>query len=174
MTSDFLKIMLFWRDRLKKLSPELLEGRGLNADTVHYLTHVGLPYDLTDLNGAIEINFYFQADQITYREFKGINYCVIGDDTGTNFAISTSDNQLYAVNFEGEAGIEPVCFVNSSIDKFMECIQLFIEFQRKFSDAHAGETELTESMKTEMAGIDKKSIANPNTWWRAIVDDPIR
>jgi hypothetical protein len=173
MTKDFSKIKLFWGDKLQTLPSEFLDGFGLEDQTFYYLTTIGLPNNLENLNHAIEINFYFQKERIIKRELKGISYCIIGDDSGTQFGISLLDNQLYAVDFDKLFESEPVCFVNSTIDKFIETIQLFIEFQKKSHDRDIPETELLKLMKVRMEAVDEKSIAHPKTWWSTIINDPI-
>jgi hypothetical protein len=174
MTRDYSKIKLFWGDRLQRLHEDIFDGFDLDANTLHYLTNIGLPKDLKSLNRAIEINFYFQKDRIIKKELGGVNYCIIGDDTGTQFAISIMDNKLYAIDFDNVIGTDSVCFVNSTIDKFIETIQLFMEFQNKTQDEDVQEIELVKLMRTRMKDIDENSIDNQNTWWGTVVNDPIK
>lgn len=88
--------------------------------------------------------------------------------------ISLTDNQLYAVDFDNSLGIDPVCFVSSAIDKFVETIQLFIEFKNVSQNRGEQEVELIELMKVRMKDIDEKCLENEKTWWWIIVNDPIR
>jgi hypothetical protein len=174
MEKDFSRIKLFWREKLRRLPKEFVDGLDLDADSSYYLTDIGLPDDLGDLAGAIEINFYFDRERITKREFKGIIYCIIGDDSGAQLGISLTDNQLYAVDFDNSLGIDPVCFVNSAIDKFIETLQLFIEFKNVSQNGAMQETELIELMKAGMKDIDKKCLENEKTWWGIIVNEAVR
>jgi hypothetical protein len=174
MTRDFSKIKLFWGDRLQKFPSDFFDGFGLDANTSYYLTNIGLPSDLKCLNQAIEINFYFNKHRIIKREFNGIMYCVLGDDSEAQFAISLMDNKLYAIAFDNANDSSHMCFVNSSIDKFIETIQLFNEFQKKMADGFGHESELIELMKERMKDIDEKSIENENTWWGTVINDPIK
>jgi hypothetical protein len=172
MSGDFSRIKLFWGEKLRRLPKELVDSLGLDANTSYYLTDIGLPDDLGDLAQAIEINFYFDRERITKREFRGINYCVIGDDSGAQLGISLTDNQLYAVDFDNSLGIDPVCFVSSAIDRFVETIQLFIEFKNVSQNRAMPETQLIELMKTRMRDIDEKCLANEKNWWWIIVNEP--
>jgi hypothetical protein len=174
MTRDFSKIKLFWGDRLQRLPREFFDDIDLDTDTIYYLTNIGLPNDLRILNQAIEINFYFQKDRIIKREFNGIDYCIIGDDSGTLFGISLVDYKLYAVDFDSTIETNSVCFVNSTVHRFIETIQLFSEFQNKMHDKVAQETELIKLMMDRMKDIDVKSIENLNTWWGTLINDSIK
>jgi hypothetical protein len=172
MTSDFSRIKLFWGEKLRRLPKELVDDLGLDANTSHYLRDIGLPYDLEDLTQAIEINFYFDRERIIKKEFRGVNYCIIGDDSGAQLGISLTDNHLYAVDFDNSLGIDPVCFVSSAIDKFIETIQLFIEFKNISQNGALEETELIELMKAGLKNIDEKCLENEKTWWWIIVNEP--
>jgi hypothetical protein len=174
MKIDFSGIKLFWREKLRRLPKELVNDLGLDVNTSDYLTNIGLPDDLGDLAGAIEINFYFDRERIKKREFKGVIYCVIGDDSGAQLGISLTDNQLYAVDFDNSLGIDPVCFVSSAIDKFIETLQLFIEFKNVSQNSAMPETELIELMKARMKDIDEKCLENEKTWWGIVVNEPVR
>lgn len=173
MTQKFSKIELFWKGKLRTLPGDLIAGFDLNDNTFSFLTTIGLPDDLRDLNHALEINFYFEKDSIAKREFKGNSYCIVGDDTGTYFAISLSDNHLYALDLDNVTGRNPICFVNSTIDKFIEAIQLFIEFQRLSKDGQSNEADLIKSMVEKMKDMDEQAIANNDTWWGSIISEPL-
>jgi hypothetical protein len=173
MTRDFSKIKSFWGSKLQVIPKELLTGFHLNTNTFYYLTNIGLPNDTGFLKEALEINFYFDSNKIARREFKGISYCVIGDDSGTRLSISLTDNHLYAIDFDNLHGIDAVCFVSSTIDKFVEAIQLFIEFQRLHLEMEMPERESIELLKVKMKDIDPASVGHDRTWWSMVLNDPL-
>ncbi|MBT1695977.1 SUKH-4 family immunity protein [Fulvivirgaceae bacterium PWU4] len=170
MTRKFSKIELFWKEKLRTLPSDLVARFNFDDNTSSFLTTVGLPADLSDLNKALEINFYFEPGS---TEFMGDNYCVLGDDSGTYFAISLSNHQLYAIDLDKVTGHDPVCFVNSTIDKFIETIQLFIEFQRRSLTGKSSEADLIKLMVEKMKDVDKQALASKDTWWGSIVSESI-
>lgn len=174
MTNDFSKIKEFWGERLHQLSKDYLRHLGLNFGTNNFLTTVGLPIDLNYLSHSIEINFYSDEEKIVKKEFKGVNYIIIGNDTGTEIGISVNDNNVYALDFNNSLEMEPVCFINSSIDKFVESIRCFIEFKKRADNGEGAESQLVELMKERITSIDKEALVHEKTWWRQIIDDPIR
>lgn len=85
----------------------------------------------------------------------------------------TSGQQIVCLDFHSTSGTDSLCFVNSTIDKFIEAIQLFSEFQNKMHDQDIQETDLIELMRAKMKDIDQKSIEDQNTWWGLLINDPV-
>jgi hypothetical protein len=172
MAKDFSKIRSFWGNHLQNLPPELINGTGLDAETRYFLEKVGLPRHLKKLNRVLELNFYFGGN-IKKQELDGIDYLIIGDDLGTKLCISLNDGHFYSVDFEKQYGAAHVCFINSSIDRFIETVQVFIEFEKLSENKKISAYELITSMKEQMKAIDEKSIAREQNWWSMIIHDPI-
>lgn len=159
--------------RLQKLPKDYVTHLGLSSDTCDFLTTVGLPTKLYELKHSIEISFYSDKERLIKKEFNGTNYVIIGNDLGTQLAISLDDNHVYSVDFDNVVPTNPICFVNSSVDKFVKSIRCFIAFKAKAENREQPEDQLIESMKEQIVNIDKKALY-PGTWWGQIIDDPIK
>jgi hypothetical protein len=156
--------------RLHKMPIDYVAHLGLSSDTRDFLTTVGLPIELYELEHSIEINFYPDRERIVKSKFKGRNYIIIGDDSGTQLTICLDDNHVYSIDFNNLVPIDPICFVNSRIDKFVESIRCFIEFKAKAGRREQSESRLIQLMKEQLRNIDKKAL-DPGTWWTQIIND---
>ena len=170
---NFSETIEYWGDRLGKLPKDHIDHLGLDKDTSYFLTAVGLPNTLDEIGKAIEINFYFDRERIVRKEFKGVSYVVIGDDVGTKFGISLNDRGVYTLDFSDSMGIDPICFVNSNINRFVDSIQLFIDIKKMSEHNAATDNELTELLKAKIVSIDKEALADERTWWGQIINDLI-
>ena len=157
--------------RFQKLPTDYVASLALSSDTSDFLTTVGLPTEIPELKHSIELNFYSDK-RIIKKWFKGTNYVVIGDDSGTRLAISLDDDHVYSVDFDNLISTNPICFVNSRIDKFVESIRCFIEFKVKAEIRDQSENQLKELMKKQITDIDKRALED-GTWWAQIIDEPI-
>lgn len=169
MSPNLEVIKAFWKGSLRRIPSSALHGVELSEGTKRFLTEVGLPQDASSaLNQALVVNFYFDQKAIIKKTFNGVDYCVIGDDSGTNFCISLHDDSVCAVDFNNVVPI-PFCFVNSSIRQFIQCIQTFSKFQQL---ANGGKTDLVKAMMAEFDAIDAKCLSEGSTWWSIVVNQP--
>ena len=107
------------------------------------------------------------------KDLAGVGYLVIGDDAGTTLAVSLEDNCVYAVDFSGTLSADPVCFVNSGVDKLLESIGCFIDFKKRAEGSELSEHQLIELMKDQLRQIDKRALSSAKTWWSQVIDEPI-
>lgn len=171
MSTKFEHIRSFWGKSLQRISPEVLRTIPLSPDTKFFLTEIGLPTETRiHLKHALEVNFYFSHEQISGKTYQGKQYCVIGDDLGTTFAISMHDNAIYSIDFNNELP-DPYCFVNSSIWQFLECLQIFSEFQQAASGGE-DERQMVEKMRERFSATDPDCLTQPGTWWSIIINQP--
>src|SRR5690242_3992771 len=129
MARDFAQLVQRWGNRLTTLPADYIHDFNLDSETIRFLTTVGLPADLHELDHAIEINFYTTPRKVVVKDLAGVEYLVIGDDAGTSFGISLNDSCIYAIDLNGTLSSDPVCFVNSEVDRFLESIGCFIDFK---------------------------------------------
>ena len=168
---NFDYITFFWKTSLRPIPLSALEGLKLSKDTKYFLSAIGLPEQVSQfLHHALEVNFYFD-EKIVKRTYNGIDYCIIGDDIGTNFCISCNDDSVYAIDFNNEIP-DPFCFVNSSIWQFIYCLQIFSDFQKLAKEGTGDEKELVKSMILKFKEVDFKCLVNESTWWSVIINQP--
>lgn len=171
MPIAFDHIQSFWTTSLRRISPEVLAPFFLSHDTISLLTEIGLPADTSKyLRHAVEVNFYFSEKQIAAKNYQGTRYCVIGDDFETSFAISPIDNSLYSIDFNEELR-DPKSFVNTSIWQFLECLQIFSEFQQAALEGE-DERQLVEKMTEKFRAVDPNCLGQPTNWWSIVSNQP--
>lgn len=173
MINEFHKNKEYWGERLQKISNECIDHFELDENTSEYLTTIGLPDHILELEHVLDIHFYFDTDRIVKKELNGISYIIIGDDSGVQFGICLADSHVYAVDFNASVEIDRVCFINSDVSKFMKSIQCFVDFKLQSDARTQTESQLKELMISKFNDIDKMALASERTWWGQIIHDPI-
>lgn len=152
----------FWGSSLKKIDISVLELFDLNTTTLHFLRDVGLPDDATlRLQHTLEVNFYTDIIKLRSYDHEGTKYLIIGDDGGSYFCIDREHEGIFAIEY----GTECMAFVNSDIEKFLKCIQIFIQCKQRFDEGTGDEASLVGTMKESFLEVDSKCLAQSTWWW---------
>ncbi len=156
----------FWAPSLKKIDISILEPSDLNPTTLHFFQHIGLPNDATlRLQHTLEVNFYTDAVKLRFNNHQGARYLIIGDDGGSYFCVDPKHEGVFSIEYDTEY----MAFVNSDIEKFLKCLQLFIQFKQRFDEGAGDEALLVGVMKESFSKIDSKCLA-PSSWWWTVLN----
>jgi hypothetical protein len=90
-------------------------------------------------------------------------FIVIGDDYGTQLCVRLSDGSVYSIDPRGEL---PERFVNSSIQQFAGCIEVFKSYERGPADV----PQIGQKLQDDLSQIDRLAVADPKNWWACIVE----
>jgi hypothetical protein len=94
------------------------------------------------------------------------SYIVIGDDYGTELRIRLSDGAVLSIDTENTL---PTRFVNSSVERFAESIDV----HRSYDWRAADDTEvarLARKLREQLAGLDSAAINEPENWWAIVLE----
>jgi hypothetical protein len=106
-------------------------------------------------------------ENIELKLLQKINYYIIGNDYEDEIGINEQTSEIYILLHEGINKI----FVNSSLEKFIECIKCFI-LKLNLDEDYYEENKrkkVTKEIENEIKTIDKKALIK-NNWWKLILE----
>jgi hypothetical protein len=154
------EITNFWgRDNLARWSEASLREVAIPDSSKSFLIEVGMP-----LRADWTLRFDVQANQVA----RGPNgtHCVGFDDV---VPICIDDRgQVMAVEEKVGGGVS---YINSSIERFGECLVLYQRYRISVLAASEHEAQnLVSTTENQLRNADPTAFADPNSWWPAIVE----
>lgn len=147
-----------WQN-MELVTKEEYKDTGLSQEDKKILCDLGLPE-----NPLKSLSFDLKEIDDIWLDKEHI---VIGNDYGTKLCIN-KNNEVVSVDAEGEY---PTRFVNTSLSRFLQCIEIYDSYEARFeniSDEEVG--AIMDEMRTKFHQVDKQALSGEENWWSVILE----
>lgn len=173
---NYTKLIKNWEpDELYRFDSSLLYSKGLNEDTVDFLSIIGLPISAAPFLGFADNDIYKELESIysIYEtgDLEHQNLLCIGFDVAGDLICLDLRNDCQIVALTHEKELLP-SFINSSVLELFQFLTLYKKFgeelnrtngENAFLDANFTDRQYDE-LKKAMEAIDKEALAESAFW----------
>lgn len=151
----------YFKKNFELIKSEQYSKLVLSNETKTILCEMGLP--------KISLSF-FEFDKPRIDIELNDKYIVIGNDFGTDICINDKE-EIISVDRENEY---PIRFVNKSLKKFLECIFVFMQYEKEINDANDEDIEsIFDEIKMKFEKIDNDVFSSEENWWSIILEQVV-